>query len=184
LVYYDRTQGSLWGSWREGQAWSEPFLVDGYGAQLEGGGDAGIGASLTVDEEGLWHVAYVDGTEEALRYAQIAPGASPTIVRERVDDGSVGADGPHTDGRHVVGDDASIAVASDGEVRIAYQDSTASELRFARRAGDTWDLRVIDDEGATGFWAEQELRDDVSQVVTFWRDPPQGTHGVRLIQVD
>ncbi|GAB4211119.1 MAG: hypothetical protein OHK0013_32530 [Sandaracinaceae bacterium] len=165
LTFYDRTQGNLWGAAFDGTAWGTPFLIDGY--SRTGAGDSGIGSSLFVDPSGTWHVAYVDGTDEGLRYAQVTGGA--VTVRELVDDGTTDGTTPHPDGRHIVGDDSSVVVTASGEVRIAYQDATAHRLMLARRSGTTWSTRILDEDDHTGFWVEQALTASGSRVATWWR---------------
>ncbi|MCA9582480.1 MAG: hypothetical protein KC416_11845, partial [Myxococcales bacterium] len=71
LVYYDRTAGNIMGVSFDGTDWAQPFLIDGYGKDDDGVGDSGAGADLFVDGSGVWHVTYVDGTEETLRYATV-----------------------------------------------------------------------------------------------------------------
>lgn len=189
LVYYDRTEGNLYGVQATGTTWGTPFLIDGYGRADPATGDSGIGASIFVDGAGTWHVTYVDGAEEVLHYAHITPGATPTIVREVVDDGST-TDGttPQTDGRHIVGDDSSVVVMASGEVRVAYQDSTSERTMIARRStSGTWTHAVLDPDKHNGFWVEQELNaaGDQSFVASWWIDRmgTMVTNGVHLIQV-
>ncbi|MBN8613337.1 MAG: hypothetical protein J0L92_22275 [Deltaproteobacteria bacterium] len=165
LTFYDRSEGNLYAVAFDGSAWGSPLLVDGYGRT--GSGDSGLGSSLFVDGTGTWHVTYVDGTDEGLRYVQISGGA--VTIRELVDDGTTDGSTPHTDGRHLVGDDSSVVVTAGGEVRVAYQDATAHTLVIARRSGTTWSHAVIDDEDHTGFWAEQALTASGSRVATWWR---------------
>ena len=87
-------------------------------------------ATLAIDASNDWHVAYVDGNAEALRYMKIIGGESPSAP-EIVDDGLSLDGAPFEDGLHLVGDDANITVAPGGDVRISYQDATAGKLRFA-----------------------------------------------------
>ncbi len=184
LVFYDRTEGNLMGASDDGGSWGDAFLIDGYGVGDPAVGDSGIGASLFVDGDGVWHVSYVDGSEETLRYATVDAGTATTEV---VDDGATDGAMPNPDGRHIVGDDSSIVVTPDGEVRIVYQDATSAHAMMARRArGATdWSVTVLDQTDATGFWLEQQLVGTTSYIATFWRkggsDPD---NGVRLFVVD
>ncbi|MCS6856853.1 MAG: hypothetical protein NZM37_03995 [Sandaracinaceae bacterium] len=182
LIFYDRSEGNLYGARHDGSSWSAPFLIDGYGRR--GGGDSGISASLVVDEMGRWHIAYVDATDEVLRYARVDGG--DVAVREVVDDGTTDGMNPHPDGRHIVGDDASIVVTSSGEIRIAYQDATAHRLRLARRMGDRWMIQVLDSRDHTGFWVEQAVAPMGSRVVSWWRKEMRGMtqNGIRIFQVN
>jgi hypothetical protein len=185
LVYYDRTEGNLYGVQQSGSMWGTPFLIDGYGRGMPYVGDSGIGASLFIDAMGTWHVTYVDGAEEALRYAQVSGGT--VTVRETIDDGST-SDGmmAYTDGRHIVGDDSSVVVMPSGEVRVAYQDATAEHTMIARRdAMGHWTHAVLDPMAHNGFWVEQEISGTNSYVASWWlnRMGATVTNGVRVTMV-
>lgn len=184
LVYYDRTDGNIYGAEGTGTTFGTPFLIDGYARAVPLVGDSGLGASLFVDGD-TWHVTYVDGAEEALRYAQVEAGA--VTIRETVDDGST-PDGTtrHTDGRHIVGDDSSVVVMADGEVRVAYQDATSQTTMLARRASaGTWTHAVFDEEDHSGFWVEQVVSGGESFVGSWWiaRMGTTLENGVRVTQV-
>jgi MYXO-CTERM domain-containing protein len=183
LVFYDRSEGNLYGASFSG-TWTAPFLIDGYARS--GGGDSGASASLFVDAMGDWHVAYVDGTDEAVVYSRVRAGA--VVDRAIVDDGTTDGATMHMDGRHIVGDDASVVVTSSGEVRIAYQDATAHTAVVATRpsTGGAWTISVIDDMEATGFWIEQEATGATSRVATWWRRQMgrNTINGVRVHNVD
>ena len=181
LVYYDRNSGNIQGVSNDGSAWGAPFLIDGYAAGSPFIGDSGIGASLFVDAAGKWHVSYVDGAEEKLKYARIS--GTTVEVKEVVDDGSTDGTTPNPDGRHVVGDDSSIVVTDGGEVRIAYQDATVQHVMFATRAAaGGWTLTALDSTDSTGYFVDQVLLANTSYVATWWRRE-QGTkaNGVRVL---
>ncbi|HJK89834.1 MAG TPA: MYXO-CTERM sorting domain-containing protein [Polyangiaceae bacterium LLY-WYZ-15_(1-7)] len=183
LVYYDRAQGNLMGVEFDGSAWGEPFLIDGYGVGDPDIGDSGLSATLAVDAAGVWHVAYVDGAEETLRYARIEGGTATTEI---VDDGSTDGTDPNPDGRHVVGDDADLVVTDGGEVRITYQDATAQRTMFARKSGEEWALSVLDDSDSTGYFTSQVLLGTTSFVAAWWRQEARDSrdNGVRVYTVD
>ncbi len=184
LVYYDRTTGNLYGVRNDGAAWGAPFWIDGYLSDDPFVGDSGQGADLTVDSAGLWHVAYIDGAEETLRYAQVQS-TGVVLTREVVDDGSTDGTARHTDGRHIIGDDASIVVLEGGGVRVAYQDSTSQDTMMAVRppGGGAWAIVPLETEATSGFWVEQELLGTTSYVVTLelTRDGRTLNGGVRVI---
>ncbi|NOY92602.1 MAG: hypothetical protein GXP55_15525 [Deltaproteobacteria bacterium] len=186
LVFYDRTLGDLYGATWDGTAWSAPFLIDGYTRGDPNTGDSGLSADLFIDAAGAWHVVYVDGAEEVLRYAKVEAGAVTT--REAIDDGSTDGAERHTDGRHVVGDGASVVVTDGGEVRVAYQDTTSQNAMFARRAADgTWTVSVLDAEDSTGYWTRQVLVGGSSYVAEWWRrEQPreERANGVRIPVVE
>ncbi|HJL18294.1 MAG TPA: MYXO-CTERM sorting domain-containing protein [Sandaracinaceae bacterium LLY-WYZ-13_1] len=170
LVYYDRSSGNIYGTAFDGSAWSEPFLIDGYAIGDPFVGDSGMSANLAVDSSGVWHVAYVDGAEETLRYAQVQSDGT-VLTREVVDDGSTDGMERHSDGRHIVGDDASIVALEGGGVRVAYQDATSGNAVIAVRpaGGGDWAISHFDSEGSTGYWVDQELLGTTSYLVTWWR---------------
>lgn len=184
LVYYDRDEGNIMGSAFDGSAWGAPFLIDGYAAGNPDIGDCGVGASLTVDDAGVWHVSYVDGAEENLRYARVEGGTPTTML---VDDGSTDGTNPHPDGRHIVGDDSSIAVTSSGEIRIAYQDATSQRAVLARGTGDgTWNIQIVDMDDSAGYFTTQVLVGTTSFVAHWWRQQMRDMlgNGVRIATVD
>lgn len=187
IVYYDRIHGNLIQARKDGGAWITRVL-DG---QQEGPppvdtGDMGIGASLFIDAEGDWHVAYVDGFKESLRFVHVQTG---TVVHEPqvVDRGASVSGEPLADGNHVVGDDADVYVTDAGEVRIAYQDATVGELRYAvgtpdGTGGYTWALEVVDQSGFAGFFSQHVVVSGEAKVVNWWRTGGQTVDGnVRVV---
>ena len=184
LAYYDRTKGDLMGVRQSGNAWAAPFLIDGYSREVAGVGDSGIGADLAVDGADIWHLSYVDGAEEALRYATVAGTA---IAYETIDDGTTDGTTPHDDGRHVVGDDSSIVITDAGEVRVAYQDATDQHAMFARQTGAaTWAVEVLDDTDSAGYWTSQVLIGGTSHIAHWWRRQETGNraNGVRVATIN
>ena len=59
-------------------------------------GDLGVGlmagcngaATLTIDDAGDWHIAYVDGFDEELKYMRLANNGKELVGIEVVDDGA------------------------------------------------------------------------------------------------
>ena len=175
IVYYDRTHGNLMQARQDSGAWVTA-LLDGQSADDPpvDTGDVGIGAALAIDGSGTWHVAYVDGFTEALKYLQIGANGTQPAAAEIVDDGAGSDDGPFADGHHVVGDDASISVSAAGDVRIAYQDATAGTLRWsvgvpASGAGHDWSRKIIKQDGFAGFFPQQITVSSATQIVNWWR---------------
>jgi hypothetical protein len=88
VVFYDRIHGNLMSSANVGGGW-QTAILDGEtgsrGKDAKDTGDDGIGASLFIDDRGRWHVSYVDGLSETLKYLVAQDGANPAI--EAVDDG-------------------------------------------------------------------------------------------------
>lgn len=168
LVWYDRVHGTLMAARKVAGTWTTQ-VVDGGGSPPV---DVGIGATLAIDGGGEWHIAYVDGFDESLKYARLsADGAVAQI--EVVDDGVSVGGAPFADGKHVVGDDASILVSGNGDVRIAYQDATEGVLRLAtgtlNGSAHDWALEAIPHEGAGGMFARIFTTSDGVQVAHWWR---------------
>ena len=89
-----------------------------------------------------------------------------------VDNGNVRT--PKETASHVVGDDCDVFVTDSGEIRVAYQDSTAGKLRYAvgtTKSGGTidWVVREIDQPGTAGFFPKHVRVDGNPRVVNWWR---------------
>jgi len=173
IVAYDRPHGNLVALVSRGDKKWDRILVDGEAGSRKDNtaidtGDVGIGASLAIDNAGTWHISYVSGLDETLRYVTFAgdkPG-KPEIV----DDGSSVDGKGFPDGKHVVGDDSAIRVEGD-VVTIVYQDNTAGTLRRAvgTKSGATrkWDLRVLPQPGRfAGYFPAFVPGED--KVANFW----------------
>ena len=184
LAYYDRQNGHVVGVRFDGAAWGEPFIIDGVG-QPSGAGDSGIDVSLAVDDAGGWHLSYLDGSNETLRYAYVAPDAA-TATSVALDDGRRAG----FDQRSFVGVDSAIAVTPTGTVRIVYQDSTrrtllVTECTAGSCADDaaSWSAPdTLDGMGSTGFFNNQSLDGETSVVGTWWILPDEmnGVHVLRF----
>jgi MYXO-CTERM domain-containing protein len=185
IAVYDRPHGNLVALVNNGGKWDR-VIVDGETGDRAkktaiDTGDTGIATSLAIDNAGTWHLSYVNGLDETLRYVTFSggkPGKS-----QIVDDGS-GVDGkPFPDGTHVVGDDSSIRV--DGDiVTIYYQDATTGTLRRANGtpSGATrkWDLRTIPQPNRfAGFFPQVLPGED--KVANWWR---QTDHGAKSVSGD
>jgi hypothetical protein len=150
IVLYDRTRGNLVGAISQGGSWTASILDGHTGANGTAvNGDVGIGASLAITSEGDWHISYVNGWSEALQYLRVPGGdlARP-LQPEVVDNGLTVGGQAFPDGLHIVGDDSSVTVDSNGSVRVVYQDATAGTLREALGApaaggAHTWVLTAL-----------------------------------------
>ena len=156
IVAYDGRHGDLVGLVDRGRVpWERVVLDDG--------ADVGIAASLAIGPTGTWHVGYVDGVAETLRYLEVVDGR--TTRREIVDDGAA------PDGKHIVGDDAAIRVSGD-TVTITYADSTALGLRRATRllTADAWQVRTVADTAPVPRWLlfPQPVPGE-DAIAAFWR---------------
>lgn len=168
LVWYHRDRGNLMLS--QGNAmgsFGAPTILDGETSAHADTGDRGIYSTTTYGPDGALHIAYVDGWAERLMYLRVVSGA-PMGAPIEVDDGAGLGTTPFDDGKHIIGDSASINVAADGTVRIAYQDTTVGTLRLATLAprAMAFTRTVIDMNNHTGYWASIAG----GQVATFWRD--------------
>lgn len=119
--------GNIWGARFSGGTWSPRFLIDGYSRKVATVGDCGQHLTFTIDASGVWHVAYLDGTFDRIRYAQVQ--TNNTVNNYQfVDDGTAAFAPALTDrqdgNRRLVGGEMSIQLSSAGELRILYQDLT------------------------------------------------------------
>lgn len=139
IAYYDRVHGNVVVAQNTGGYWATRIVDGEVGDRTAGDakdtGDVGLGLSLSIDAHGDWHISYVDGLDEALRYVLMVDGAAP-FAPEIVDDGTTTetGGGRFPDGRHVVGDDSFIETDDAGTVTIYYQDATSGVLRIATGA--------------------------------------------------
>lgn len=172
IVFYDRVKGNLMMATKSSGSWVSTIL-DGETANGTDTGDVGIGATLAIDDNGVWHVAYSNGYDESLQYMQINAGAPGTP--EVIDDGA-GIEGtPFDDGRHIVGDDANIRVTAAGDIQVAYQDATVGTLRWAvgtpSANGHTWAVKVVDQSGFAGAFSKIVQQGGATKVVNWSRKP-------------
>ncbi len=171
IAYYDRVDGTVNVVNKGADGWTVT-VVDG-GPQADGTfSDTGVGTSLFIDADGTWHLAYVDGYAEALKYASFTNG---TLDRETVDDGLAVNNVAFPDGQHVIGDDANVSVIQ-GVITVTYQDASSGDLRIAERnpGGDGWNQRVLETEYFGGFFSKQ-LPD--GRVVSWGRRIEPGADG-------
>jgi len=180
VAFYDRIRGNLVIAAKNAGAW-QTTIIDGQAADGTDSGDMGIGTSLFIDEKGDWHISYVDGLSEGLRYAQVTKGTTVKLTGI-VDDGlTIDGMTKFDDGQHLVGDDSAIYVGASGEVHITYQDATAGQLRYAvgTPTGDqiTWKVRAIDQEGFAGAFSRPVEVEGRLMLVNWWRvggEAPRG----------
>ncbi|HNS99470.1 MAG TPA: hypothetical protein PKL73_21100 [Polyangiaceae bacterium] len=175
IVYYDRIRGNLVQAKKGQDGWTNTVL-DGQSTDTPpvDTGDVGIGASLAIDSAGDWHIAYVDGVDETLKYMRLSQHGTTIASVEVVDDGTGTEAGKFTDGRHIVGDDANITISVAGDVRIAYQDATAGTLRWAvgvpsGSAAHTWTRKIVQQDGFAGFFPQQVVLEASTKIVNWWR---------------
>jgi len=183
IAAYDRPHGNLVAFMdRGGGKWDQAIIDGETGSRADktaiDTGDVGVGASLFIDGGGTWHLSYVNGLDESLRYITFKDGKPGKS--EIVDDGSSADGKTFPDGLHVVGDDSTIRVDGDIVV-IYYQDATAGTLRRAAGSpkGSThnWDLRALPQPNRyAGFFPAIVPGED--KVANFWEQTDRGTHTV------
>lgn len=128
----------------------------------------GVLPSLAVDAAGHAHVSYFDNTdgEKVIRYATNASGVWMTDdVQDLVDAGMFSAN------------DSSIAIASDGTIRIAYGMAGfggGGTLELATNESGTWESETIDGEAWAVYPALLLDGDDRASVV-YWQVLPLGS---------
>ncbi len=174
IALYDRPHGNLVALLDRGDGTWERVIVDGETGSRQDQtaidtGDVGIATSLAIDASGVWHMTYVSGLDESLRYVTLEDGKPGKS--EVIDDGSSVDGDSFPDGKHVVGDDS--AVRADGDsVTVYYQDATAGTLRQAVGARDgtshAWTRRTIaQPDRFAGFFPQIIPGED--KVANFWR---------------
>lgn len=155
VAYYDRTRGNLVAAQRNSAsgAW-EPTIIDGEDAQGADTGHVGAYPSLAVDGSGTLLVAYHDLTRRGLRFwsgGKLAPFAQQRTppATAFIDTGIADA---RADGPAWVGANASLALAPGG-LYVAYQNTTAADLRLSSKTSTGWKLQKEWTEGALGFYS-------------------------------
>jgi hypothetical protein len=166
VVFYNRTNGDLMGAAFDGVVWGAPQVLAG-----SGDSDQGWTPSLAIDASGVWHMSFVDGIAEDLIYMNTSG------VREIIDGRSLGE---HWNLR---GDDSTIAVLPSGEVRVAYQDSTAHQLWFAARdPSGVWTREQlsgpVNATATEGFYVSHVLHGTTSVVSAWFYDAQASENGV------
>jgi hypothetical protein len=150
LLVYDRIHGNLLGLTNATGSWVVTILDGETGSRANGTavntGDDGVGASLFVATNGDWHVSYVDGITEVLKYLYVPGGTLlNTLTPQLVDDGSKVDGAAFADGIHIVGDDSNVRVNADGSISITYMDATSGALRVATgsQTAGPWTLHAF-----------------------------------------
>lgn len=116
-------------------------------------GDVGSWLSMRTMSDGSPAIAYYDRTQDALGFAigSIGSDGTATWSREQVDSyPDENGLNPGDSGKY-----ASMAIASDGTVWIAYQDSSHTKLRYAKRdAANSWTVGDADSSASddAGYW--------------------------------
>lgn len=181
IVAYDGYHGNLVAfTDRGGGKWDSVLLDGETGKRADktaiDTGDVGIAASLAIGLNGTWHVSYVSGLDETLRYVSVVEG-KPTKP-EIVDDGTTVDGKDHVDGKHVVGDDSVIRVEGD-VVTIYYADSSSLGIRRAVGSGAPnrkWELRSVPQQDR--WMAFPQFVPGEDKVAAWWRQSTRSSKTV------
>jgi MYXO-CTERM domain-containing protein len=180
MVVYDRPHGNLVALAEQGAGKWVRSVIDGETGSRKDKtaidtGDVGVAASLAIDSTDTWHVTYVSGLDETLRYLTVKGGkpGKPEII----DDGSAVDGKAFPDGKHVVGDDSAVRVQGD-VVTVFYQDATIGTLRRASgtKSGTThkWELRTLQQPNKFGGYFPQIVPGE-DKVANFWEQTDRAT---------
>jgi hypothetical protein len=174
VAYHDRVEGNLkiarigGPDFRVGAI--EIVALDGNG--VNGSMDiSGLFPSLFITPAGEIHLSYMNQTQRSLIYRNLTP-MFTTLIAEIVEEGLPTSGGP--DGV-LIGADSALVVDRTGVARIAYQDATNGELRYARRMGSTWNILTLAGNempyrGSFGFYSDQAVdRDRENPIVSTYR---------------
>ncbi|MBN2362080.1 MAG: hypothetical protein JXR83_21695 [Deltaproteobacteria bacterium] len=187
IVFFDAIHGSLVQARSAGGAWQNRVLDDGARRAEQ---FAGAGASLLVDADGSWHVAYLaGGLLPRVQYLLVLLGEDPQ-PGEVIDDG-VGIGGQSfADGRHLLAGATDIALTAQRVVLVVYQDATVGALRLARGTPPAsgldhdWQIRAVQQPGSGGFFPRFLAIEPELRVLNFWRSGgPVLSGDVRLLSI-
>ncbi|RKY17017.1 MAG: hypothetical protein DRP90_07185 [Planctomycetota bacterium] len=122
--YYDPVRGDLMVAWFNGTVWNN--------VTIDAAGDVGKYLDAAVGADGVYHVAYQDTTNGALKYAWSADGFEwHTLVVDPYNNAGAGLD---------------ITLDADGEPWIAYFAPGLRALRVAHKENGEWKSPVVVDD--------------------------------------
>lgn len=147
VSYYDSLNGNLLLANGNLTSGFTIRVLDGKDAQGADTGDVGRYTSLAIRGDGTLGIAYQDGENGWLKFWSGAIGSAGSI--------SIVDQGADSEVRAIVGADAKLLFGPDGEPRIAYQDQTFNDLKYAVRSGQSWQLKRLMEEGAVGYYVDQ-----------------------------
>ena len=181
MVVYDRPHGNLIAlADLGGGNWAKTIADGETGSRTDNTaldtGDTGVAASLVIDSAGVWHVTYVSGLDETLRYLSITGGkvGAPEII----DDGSSADGKAFADGKHLVGDDSAISVDGDN-LTVYYQDATIGTLHKATGAKTgaqhKWTVTTVSQPDKFAGYFPRVVPGE-SKVANFWEATDRANH--------
>ena len=190
IAYHDRVDRSLRMARIDGDLLGGALttrVIEGTGAPGGGSDDTGHFPSLYVSPGGQIHLTYMNATRQALIY-RVLERSLDTALTEDVEVG-LGA-GMSPDGL-LLGADSALVVDADGVARVAYQDATQGDLKYARRAGvGQWSIITLAGgelpyRGSFGFYTDQILdparRSPVVSTYRYFLSAPSGPmNGIEL----
>jgi hypothetical protein len=162
IAYHDRVEQNLKIARITGDLRNAPIEIvtlDGAGAPNGSTDETGLFPSLYATPGGELHLTYLNATRQALGYLLLDANLD-AVVREEVESGLGMGGGP--DGA-LIGADSALVVDASGVARVAYQDATLGDLKYARRQGpNNWVvITLAGDEdpyrGSFGFYTDQVL---------------------------
>jgi hypothetical protein len=169
VAYYDNNHGNLMFVYWTGAGFGPPELLAGEDTEGNDLGNLGTDPSLAISGDTV-HLAYQDADLGDLYYITFSGQNTGAATVELVDLGARDASGNATNpefavgGLHWVGNFSSLIVDASGEVRIAYQDGTTSDLVYATKFGGGWSIEILARklagdafDGAYGFFADQVM---------------------------
>lgn len=158
------------------------------GAGTGNGDDTGLYPSMLVTPAGEIHLVYMNATRRSVVYKSLDASLRATIT-ETIESGIGMGSAP---GGELVGADPAIVVDAMGSIRVAFQNATTGELRYARREGPgRWNVTTLRGnempyQGTYGFYTDQALGPDrmrpvVSSYRFFLAAPMGPRNGVEVV---
>ncbi|MCC7382104.1 MAG: hypothetical protein IT384_09750 [Deltaproteobacteria bacterium] len=137
------------------------------------GSDLGQYPSIFVTRDDAIHLAYLNASDRSLIYRQLNAAGTATQVTETIEAGLDLGNDPEG---NLLGADPALVVDASGAVRVAYQDGTLGDLRYALRTGaGQWTITTLRGAempyaGTFGFYTDQILAPgDTSAIVSTYR---------------
>jgi hypothetical protein len=172
IAYQDADCGDLRLARRGDQRWAVSAVDTG---------DPSADASATRGFVGRWpSIAFGPGGIVALAYHDVSGGRLMYAVEDsgRFDvqtvDAGIELDEFSRDAKRVVGAWATLSFDSSSTPTITYFDGTTANLKVARRPSSDWTLRVLEADGAVGFFADHVVDPGRGRVVVAERVRPGG----------
>jgi len=165
IAYYNASVGGLYYAKCSDGTWETGLADAGSGSSP----DAGLWASLALNDNGEPVIAHYDASKSQLRVARWnGSGFTGEVVDEGTD--YTAADTGESDRPADVGRYARILIA-DGKEYIAYYDAANGDLKLAQSSGGGWSIDVVDADGDVGAWPS--MAHDGSDLLIAYHDVGQ-----------